>query len=874
MGEVYRARDTRLERTVAIKVLPSNLTSSAEVRQRFEREARTISQLSHPHICALYDVGNQDGVEYLVMEYLEGETVADRLVRGPLPLKQTLRCGTEIADALDKAHRQGIVHRDLKPGNVMLTKSGVKLLDFGLAKLRRTESEAEALLVSALPTVRTPLTQEGAILGTLQYMAPEQLEGKEADERTDIFAFGAVLYEMATGRRAFSGASQASLIGAILHTEPPPVSAVQPSSPSALDRIVRTCLAKDPDDRWRSAGDVGRQLRWIAESSSPAVEARVAPRGRGARAGWLVAGALALVAAGLAALLLKRGEPAAPAIHASILPPDGTELVNTEIFAGPVEISPDGSRLVFTAHKGEEPNLLWVRALNESGPTRPLAGTDGAERPFWSPDGRFIGFFAKRFLRKIDANGGPVFKLAPVTEGRGGSWNRDGVILFTPSARGPIYRVSADGGTAAQETVLGPKDITHRYAYFLPDGRHFLYLARRSPIGSGSGAESAIVVGSLGSKESKSLVSVSSNAVYASGQLLYVREQALVAQAFDLDRLAVRGEPVTIAPGVLTDERFARGVFSASGNGVLVYQTGKGHTLSALRWFDRTGTVLGTVGEPAQFFDGGAPNISPDGKHATTALVDVRTGAADVWLVDLSSGTRSRFTSGPGDKYFSAWSPDGRQIAHNMRNPEGGGYDIFLKSTGGSGAEEKLLADVSEWEVPTGFSPDGRFLLVQKRKEDRDDLFVLPLEGDRKLRPIVTTPALETMGQFSPNGRYIAYVSDESGREEIYVTPFPGPGRTWQVSQNGGTEPRWRRDGKELFFFAPDNRLIAAQVKTDGDSFEVGEFQPLFRARLMGVGFRYDVSKDGQRFLVNSGIPDEISPITLLTNWTAELARK
>ncbi len=887
MGEVWRARDTRLERTVAIKVLPQHLSSSPEVRQRFEREAKTISQLSHPHICALYDVGNQGGVEFLVMEYLEGETLADRLAKGPLPLEQTLRYGVEIADALDRAHRQGIVHRDLKPGNVMLTRSGVKLLDFGLARRRPLDAAERGLTAAsehpmadnhptALPTlIGDPnLTQEGTILGTLQYMAPEQLEGREADARTDIFAFGAVLYEMATGKRAFSGASQASLIGAILHIEPPPVSTVEPSSPAVLDRIVKTCLAKDPDDRWQSAGDVGRQLRWIAEGSSPGVEARAVPRGRGARFGWLAAGALAVVAAGLAALLLKRSEPAAPAIHASILPPEGTELVNTEIFAGPVEISPDGSRLVFTAHKGEEPNLLWVRALNESGPARPLAGTDGAERPFWSPDGRFIGFFAKRFLRKIDANGGPVFKLAPVTEGRGGSWNRDGVILFTPSARGPIYRVSADGGTAMQETVLGPKDITHRYAHFLPDGRHFLYLARRSPIGSGPGSESAIVVGSLGSKESKSLVSVSSNAVYASGHLLYVREQALVAQAFDLDRLAVRGEPVTIAPGVLTDERFARGVFSASRNGVLVYQTGKGHTLSALRWFDRTGAVLGTVGEPAQFFDGGAPNISPDGKHATTALVDVRTGAADVWLVDLSSGTRSRFTSGPGDKYFSAWSPDGRQIAHNMRNPAGGGYDVFLKSTGGSGAEEKLLTDVSEWEVPTGLSPDGRFLLVQKRKEDRDDLFVLPLEGDRKLRPVVTTPALETMGQFSPNGRYIAYVSDESGREEIYVTPFPGPGRTWQVSQNGGTEPRWRSDGKELFFFAPDNRLIAAQVKIDGESFEVGEFRPLFQARLMGVGFRYDVSKDGQRFLVNSGIPGELTPITLLTNWTSELARR
>ncbi len=604
----------------------------------------------------------------------------------------------------------------------------------------------------ALATEIGPLTQEGTILGTLHYMAPEQLEGKESDARTDIFAFGAVLYEMATGRRAFSGASQASLIGAILHTEPPPVSTVEPSSPAVLDRIVKTCLAKDPDDRWQSAGDVGKQLRWIAESSSPAVEARAAPRERGARLGWLVAGALALVGAALLVLLLKRHDPVAPAIHASILPPEGTELVNTEIFAGPVEISPDGSRLVFTAHKGEEPNLLWVRSLNESGPARPLDGTEGAERPFWSPDGRFIGFFAKRFLRKIDANGGPVFKLAPVTEGRGGSWNRDGVILFTPSARGPIYRVSADGGAAAQETVLGPKDITHRYAHFLPDGRHFLYLARRSPIGAGAGMESAIVAGSLGSKESKSLVSVSSNAIYASGHLLYVREQALVAQAFDPDRLALRGEPVTIAPGVLTDERFSRGVFSASGNGVLVYQTGKGHTLSALRWFDRTGAVLGTVGEPAQFFDGGAPNISPDGKRATTALVDVRTGAADVWLVDLSSGTRSRFTSGPGDKYFSAWSPDGRHIAHNMRNPDGGGYDVFLKSTGGSGAEEKLLADVSEWEVPTGFSPDGRFLLVQKRKEDRDDLFVLPLGGKENSGPSPRLPPSRPWASSRPTG--------------------------------------------------------------------------------------------------------------------------
>jgi Tol biopolymer transport system component len=875
MGEVYRARDTRLERTVAVKVLSSHLSASPEVRQRFEREARTISQLSHPHICALHDVGREGDIEYLVMEYLEGETLAERLLKGPLPLEQTLRYGVQIADALDKAHRQGIVHRDLKPGNVMITKSGVKLLDFGLAKALPSPTGrgggGEGL--TSVPT-QLNLTQEGTILGTFQYMAPEQLEGTEADARTDIFAFGCVLYEMATGKKAFSGATQASLISSILRDEPQPISQVQPMSPPALDHVVKKSLAKDPEDRWQNAADLGGELKWIAEGGSQVgVSAPVVSRRRSReRLGWIVAAALLLATIGLAVRLFIRPAPVATEIRASILPPDGSEFVSTWIDAGPVEISPDGERIVFTARKGESPNLLWVRKLSES-TARPLAGTEGAQRPFWSPDGRSIGFFADRSFKKVDVDGGPVFTLAPGTESRGGTWNRDGVILFTPSARGPVLRVSANGGKITEATAYGRDDATHRYPHFLPDGRHFLYLVRRGS-GAGRGPNPEIRVGSLDSKDSKLVLNVASNVVYASGHLLYVREGALVAQEFDVDRLAVKGEPVTLVPDVLMDERFSRGVFSASPNGVLIYQTGKGQTLSALRWLDRNGAVLETVGEPALFFNGGDPEISPDGRRATASIVDLRTGQTDIWIVDLATGTRRRFTTGAGSKEWCTWSPDGGRVAHSISNPRGTGYDIVSRPIGGSEPEVTLASDPVEFQAPLGFSPDGNFFLYSKRKNERDDLWILPLTGDRKPRPFLATPALEPIARFSPNGRYVAYQSDETGRFEIYVATFPGPGSRSQISQSGGVEPRWSRDGKELFYFAPDNRLMAAKVETGGTTFDVGIIQPLFQARSMGFTYRYDVASDGKRFLVVAGLPQDLSPITILTNWTAELPKK
>ena len=871
MGEVYRARDTRLERTVAVKVLPAHLTESPEVRQRFDREAKTISQLSHPHICALYDVGREGETDYLVMEYLEGETLAERLAKGALPREQTLRYGIQIADALDKAHRQGIVHRDLKPGNVMITKTGVKLLDFGLAKAVAPASQQSSL--TALPT-QMNLTQEGTILGTFQYMAPEQLEGKEADSRTDIFAFGCVLYEMATGNKAFSGATQASLISSILRDDPQPISRVQPMSPPALDHVVQKSLAKDPEDRWQNAADLGGELKWIAEGGSgTGVPVPMVSRRRSReRLGWIVAAALLAATIGLTARLSSRPAPRVSVLRASILPPDGSEFVSTLIDAGPVEISPQGDQIVFTARKGESPNLLWVRKLSEPN-ARPLAGTEGAQRPFWSPDGRHIGFFADRYFRKIDVDGGPVFTLAPGLESRGGTWNRDGVILFTPNARGPVHRVSANGGKVTEATVYGPTDSTHRYPHFLPDGRHFLYLVRHGS-GAGRGRDPEIRVGSLDSKDSKLVLNVASNVVYASGHLLYVREGALVAQEFDVDRLAVNGEPVTLVPDVLMDERFSRGVFSASGNGELVYQTGKGQTLSALRWLDRNGAILETVGEPALFLNGGDPEISPDGRRATASILDLRTGQTDIWIVDLATGTRRRFTTGAGSKEWCTWSPDGGRVAHSISNPRGTGYDIVSKPIGGSEPEVTLASDPVEFQAPLGFSPDGNFFLYSKRKNERDDLWILSLTGDQKPRPFLATPALEPIGQFSPNGRYVAYQSDETGRFEIYIATFPDPGSRWQISQNGGIEPRWSGDGKELFYFAPDNRLMAAQVKTEGATFDAGVIRPLFQARSMGFTYRYDVANDGKRFLVVAGLPQDLSPITVLTNWTAELTKK
>ncbi len=876
MGEVYKARDTRLERTVAIKVLPSHLSSSPEVRQRFEREAKTISQLSHPHICALYDVGNQDGVEYLVMEYLEGETLAERLAKGPLSLEQTLRFGIEIADALDKAHRQGIVHRDLKPGNVMLTKSGVKLLDFGLAKAIAPTAATD---LTALPTQASPVTQAGTVLGTFQYMAPEQLEGKEADARTDIFALGAVLYEMATGEKAFSGATQASLIGAILHTDPPPISQVQPMSPPALDRVVRSCLAKDPEDRWQSAHDVAGELKWVAEGSQAGVPVPVTARRRNReRLAWGMTAVTLLVALGAVAAAIRYGHRAAALsrpMRSSIVLPEKTALRG-------VALSPDGRRLAFVARDASGNNLLWIRPLDSLSPL-PLSGTENSSFPFWSPDSHFIGFFADGKLKKIDASGGPPQTLCDAAVGRGGTWNREGVILFAPVAGNPLYRVSAGGGAPTPATRLDPArdEDDHRWPFFLPDGRHFVYMV--TSFRSGGQKESiGIYAGSLDSKEEKFLLRANSSVAYApsfakasEGYLLFFRDGSLLAQPFDAAGLRISGDPTPVAEQIQYFPQTYQVLFSASENGLLIYQPRSALVGSRLAWFDRSGKEIGSLGAPGNPAN---PRISPDGKRVALDITDSKTGNTDVWIYESSRGTATRFTFDPSEEINPIWAPDASRIVF-ASNLGARTFELYQKDSIGSGSQE-LLFKSAEGMLPADWSLDGLFILYRgwDTKTNEISLKVLPVTGDRKPMSVVNTKGERTAGQFSPDGRWVAYCSNESGRREVVVAPFPGPGGRWQVSTAGGSEPRWRRDGRELFYLAPDGKLMAVEVKR-GPTFEVGEAIPLFQTRrreLVSFGdlFSYDVSADGQRFLISTDVGEATpSPVTVVLNWTAELKK-
>jgi serine/threonine protein kinase/roadblock/LC7 domain-containing protein len=872
MGEVYRARDTRLERMVAVKVLPSHMASSPEVRQRFEREAKTISQLSHPHICALHDVGNQDGTEYLVMELLEGETLSDRLAKGALPLEQTLRYGIEIADALDKAHRQGIVHRDLKPGNVMITKSGVKLLDFGLAKAMAPAAQLTPL--TSLPTAMggANLTHQGTILGTFQYMAPEQLEGKEADARTDIFALGAVLYEMATGRKAFSGATQASLIGAILHTEPAPISTVQSMSPPALDRVVKTCLAKDPEDRWQSAHDVAGELKWIAEGSQAGVPAPVTARRRNReRLAWGTTTLLLLALVAAVATSIRYAHRAvvlSRPMRLSIVLPEKSNL-------RAVALSPDGRRLVFVARDSTGRNLLWIRSL-ESPAVQSLPDTENPSLPFWSPDSRFLGFFADGKLKKIDAAGGPPQTLCDAPVSRGGSWSREGVILFAPVANGPLYRVSASGGLATSVTRFDPSrgEDSHRWPFFLPDGRHFLYTVTSFASG-GQKQKIGIYAGSLDSKEETLLLRANSSVAYAPpGYLLFFREGSLLAQPFDAKGLRITGDPTPVAEQIQYFPQTYQVLFSVSENGLLLYQPRSNSTGSRLLWLDQNGKEIGSLGAPGNQAN---PRISPDGKRVALDITDPKTGNTDIWIYESSRGVATRFTFDPSEETNPVWSPDASRIVFESDARQFS--DLYQKDSSGAGSQEILLKSDGGM-VPADWSRDGRLILYRERdaKTYEFSLKVLPLTGDGKPMPVINTKSERTAGQFSPDGRWLAYSSNESGKREIVVTPFPGPGGKWQVSVAGGSEPRWRRDGRELFYLAPDGKLMAVEVK-QGPTFEAGEAKPLFQTRTRehvssNDVFSYDVSADGQRFLVNTDVGEVISsPLTVVVNWTAELRK-
>jgi len=857
MGEVYRAKDTRLERMVAVKVLPPHMSASPESRQRFEREAKTISQLSHPHICAIYDVGREGETEYLVMELLEGETLSDRLVKGPLPLEQTLRYGTEIADALDKAHRQGIVHRDLKPGNVMLTKSGVKLLDFGLAKAM-VPAQPQSALTSGPTVAGAPnVTQEGTILGTFQYMAPEQLEGKEADGRTDIFAFGAVLYEMATGKIAFSGASRASLISAIMQNDPPPVSSIRPMTPAALDRVVQTCLAKDPDDRWQSARDLMGQLRWIAQGSSQAGSLPPPPVTARRKSVERLVWATALIVAAAAAWMLglrSRPSNAAP-ICLSLPAPEKTA------FGVGMALSPGGRSVVFVGTR-EGKQLLWLRPLAGLN-ARPLPGTDGAWNPFWSPDDKFVGFFTDNKLKTIEIASGAVRTLCDLSSVEplsGGTWSPDGVIVFAPDTHSPLYRISAAGGVPARltELVTGQREGAHLFPEFLPDGRHVVFYVL-------GGERDGIAVTSLDSREKSLLIPHAWRAAYASpGFLLYLREETLMAQPFDAAASRLSGEPVPIAEK-------ADWHFSAADNGILAYRAGASD-VRQLRWFDRSGRDLGKVGRPGDYLE---PSLSPDGTRVAVGI-GTWTPVGDVWLLELSRGSLSRLTSHPTDDITPVWSPDGKEIVFvSNRN---GHFDLYKKDAGGTGAEE-LIYQSSGDKFPSDWSRDGKYVLYYTvDPKTKADLWMVPMSGEHKPTPFLQTEFNETNALFSPDGRWVAYNSDESGTPETYVRPFPPAGGKWQVSTQGGVQPVWRSDGKELYYLALDGKIMAAEVKP-GSDFSAGLPVPLFDSGLRPEGLTesrssFVVTPDGQRFLVNTNAEEAARvPITVVVHWTGELRK-
>jgi Tol biopolymer transport system component len=861
MGEVYRAHDTRLGRDVAIKVLSPHLAATSEVRARFEREARTISQLNHPHICTLYDVGHQEGTDYLVMELLEGETLAHRLEKGPMPAAEVLALGVQIADALDRAHRAGVVHRDLKPGNVMLTKGGAKLMDFGLARAAGPTPAAGTEAES--PTVSRPLTAEGTIVGTFQYMAPEQLEGRETDARADIWALGCVLYEMATGRRAFEAKSQASLIAAILDREPMPPSQVVPLLPPALDRVVRQCLAKDPDERIQTAHDVKLQLQWVAEGGSQAgVPAPVAQRRRSReRLAWglaLVAGAAALALGGK--LLLQRS-PAPAVVRFSVAPEAGARNARWP------RISPDGRLLAYQADDSTRAGLIWVRPLNAFAAT-PLAGTENAGRPFWSPDSRSLAFVTANQMKRIDVGGGPAQLIGTVRGGADGCWGAGGVILFDGTVTDSIRQIPADGGEATPATRIerAKGETYHAWPTFLPDGRRFLFLAGHS----GSDV-SMLKLGRLGSLDSREIGPISSRVEYSpSGHVLYVQDGTLMARPFDTARARFTGGTFPVVEGALASGDRAH--ISVSNTGAIAYGVGSTAGQSVLTWFDRTGRALAQLGAPNMYRD---PALSPDGTRLAYELEDPRGGGVDIWVRDLHRNIATRVTFGSGTEVWPTWSPDGRRLAYSA--DVAGGWAVLVGAWDGTGSVDTLCRS----EVPIGstcWSADGANLLLSRGGSPLG-LWIVPARPGATATCLIPSKFNCGIGHLSPDGRWLGYATSETGRWEVFVQAYPGPGGKWRVSTAGGWDPRWRGDGRELLYNSLDGALMAVPIRAEGAGLDAGTPITLFRRAAPTSTYErnaYDVSSDGQRILVNVLMDDRgaAGTIHVVVHWAAEARRK
>jgi eukaryotic-like serine/threonine-protein kinase len=871
MGEVYRAKDTRLGRDVAVKVLPQHLSSNPEIRARFEREAKTVSSLNHPHICTLHDVGREGETDYLVMELIEGETLAARLAKGALPLPDVLKLGAQIADALGRAHRAGVMHRDLKPGNVMLTKSGAKLMDFGLA---RATGLGPATEMTSSPTVAGPLTAEGTILGTFQYMAPEQLEGKEADARADLWALGCVLYEMATAKRAFEGATQASLISAIMRDTPRPMAELAPMSPPALERVVRHCLAKDPEDRIQTAHDVKLQLEGIAEpgsqpSSAASVQASAAPR-RGAssreRIAWVLVALVTAIAAGLSFKLSRPGPQivAAAPMRFTVTAPLHARLNTAN---NNVSISPDGKSLAFVASDENGTELIWIRELGGL-TAHSLVGTENGHAPFWSPDGRFLGFFAGGKLRKLALSGGSPEVLCDAPDSRGGSWGRGGDIVFAPQATGGLFRVSGEGGEPAElvHPDASRKETGLRFPQFLPDGKQFVFVSMPQRQGSYE-----IYLASLASKDRVLLMRAGAVPVWADPDyLVTMRNQRLVVQRFDLAAGKLVGEPQELGDAPTIQGPDGVRLVSASQNGILAYSASR-LSNTQVSWFDRAGKRQSIL--PLAKGRWESVSIAPDGRRA---LVGRPSSASELdwWLVDLDTASARRFAAATALSY-AVWSPAGDRIVFQL-SPSGPS-DIYVKPVEGGGAAEPLVVSDVLFKNPNQWTPDGKYVTFdQPDPETAWDIWRVPLAGERKPEPLVKTTANEHGGWVSSDGRWVAYTSDESGRDELYVQSYPVAGQRQQLTTNGignlygGVTVHWSRDDRELLLFDGTARVMDIAA---GSVFKAGPPRVLFTAPSGAVGF--SATADHQRFLVVEPVADaEPAAIELDLNWAAGLEKR
>jgi eukaryotic-like serine/threonine-protein kinase len=846
MGEVYLARDVRLRRDVAVKILPDRYRFDKERLARFEREAQLLAALNHPNIATIHGVEATAGTQALVMEFVDGETLDDRLSLGRLPMATVVPIARQLVEALDTAHEQGIVHRDLKPANIKVRPDGmIKVLDFGLAKALDIDSAAVAVDVTTLTVA------DRGIVGTPAYMSPEQARGSTVDRRTDIWAFGCVLYEMITGRRAFDGATASDAIAAVL-TREPDWAALPQDVPPGVRRLLQRCLDKDTKYRLRDIADAREHLHGESHASTDAAIASTTVRGRRARLAWI---------AGAVALIVALGIPAAVHLHEAP-PPELRLQIATPPTSLPLHfaLSPDGRYIVFVADgsSSDAAQRLYLRALDNI-VAQPMAGTDGARHPFWSPDSRSIGFFAAEKLYRIDISGGPPQPLAAAALPQGGAWNADGTILFAPNTVSALLQVPASGGAPVAATQLdSPRQKSHRFPSFLPNGRQFLFHAEGEPDVSG------IYLGSLDGTPWKRLTAANSAAAYLpSDHVVFVQEGALVARRLDVSRGELTGDPVTLAASIGSDVNAPVG-FSASRTGIVAHRAG-GASPMRTSWFDRTGEVLG------QLAGLNAPELSPDGRHvAGDRTID---GNRDVWIVELVRGASTRFTTHQAVDGFPVWSPDGSRIAfHSQRN---GTFDVWIKQASGAVGTEEVLVATPDHEWPLDWSRDGRFLLYHRsdRNYASSNLWVLPMTGSNRDPILVAnTPFEERLGQFSPDGRWIAYETNESGRREIVVQAFPESGAPVHISTSGGVAPRWSVDGKEIYFVAPDGKLMAVPVAVNGSTFWPGNPSELFFAGLPAQVFKaqYAITRDG-RFLVN-GLMEEgsASPISLILNWKPE----